>query len=39
MRPGLAICAAKEGWGRLHKPDYDYSAHGHAILDYDYSIA
>ena len=25
----------KQGWGRLQKPDYDYSAH--KIIDYDYS--
>ena len=24
-----------QGWGRLQKPDYDYSAH--KIIDYDYS--
>ena len=27
----------RQGWGRLHKPDYDYDYSAHEILDYDYS--
>ena len=30
-----AVVTCKQGWGRLQKPDYDYSAH--KIIDYDYS--
>ena len=27
----------QQGWGRLQKPDYDYSAH--KIIDYDYDYS
>ena len=38
-RPSLWPCVGvdlghDQGWGRLQKPDYDYSAH--KIIDYDY---
>ena len=33
----IVICSESQGWGRLQKPDYDYSAH--KIIDYDYNYS
>ena len=35
----VSALSSVQGWGRLHKPDYDYiyDYSVHDILDYDYS--